>query len=1052
MISGFFIDRPIFACVISIIIVLVGVVGLFMLPIEQYPNITPPQIQVTATYTGADAQSVSDLVAAPIEQQVNGVEKMIYMYSQNSATGSYSLNVFFEIGSDPDMDQVNVQNLVSQALPLLPDEVQRSGVQVQKQSPNILMIVSVQSPDNIFDDIYVSNYANINVVTDLQLVQGVSSVSIINARNYAMRIWLRPDRMAQLSLSASDIVNAVQEQNAQYGIGQIGQPPNSQPVEMNIPITAKGRLTDPKDFDEIVLRAYDNGSMVQIKDIGYTELGAQLYAVDGKLNNKTVTLIAVYQQFGANALDVANGVRKAMKEMSQRFPEGITYTIPYDTTEFIKTSIYEVSKTVWEAAILVVLVVLIFLQKFRATLIPVLAMVVSLVGTFAGMYAMGFSLNTLTLFGLVLAVGTVVDDAIVVIENVERNMREKGLKAKEAAHKAMEEVTGPIIAIVFVLCAVFLPVAFLGGIAGQLYKQFAITISISIIFSGIVALTLSPALAGVILKEQTKETWFSRKFNQYFDAFTNFYIKGSAWFVHNVFFGILFFVAIVVGMGFFFKIIPTSFVPEEDQGYLMVITMMPDASSLDRTTAVDDTITKISMDEPGVDYVVSFSGFSILESLNRTNVGSNFVVLKDWSLRKDPSLHADSILKKLSAKYAQIKEAVVLPFNPPAIQGLGTVGGFEFWIENRGEGGMDTLADKMSEFLAKANSRPELTGLSSSLQVNDMMLYINLDRLKARSMGVPISEVFKTLQVLLGSLYINNFNKYGRTYQVLAQAEPDYRSKISDIGEVYVKNDKGYMVPMHSIVNVEYRKGPTLVSRFNSFNAARILGSAAEGYTSGQAMSAMEEIAQEVLTSDMAYSWAGEAFQEKTAGGSATPVLLGGMLMVFLILAALYERWSLPLAIILAVPLGTFGALLAIWLRGLSNDVYFQIGLVTLIALTAKNAILIVEFAVLKQEEGMTVVDAAIEAAKLRFRAILMTSLTFIFGVLPLVYSTGAGANSRHSVGTGVMGGMISATVLVVLLVPMFYKLVNWRQHRKETGSKEGGPLDQPLEPLEGEG
>lgn len=1045
-ISGFFIDRPIFACVISIIIVLVGLVALFMLPIEQYPNITPPQIQVTTNYNGADAQNISDLIAAPIEQQVNGVEKMIYMYSQNSSTGFYSLSVFFEIGSNPDMDQVNVQNLVTQALPLLPDVVQRTGVQVQKQSPNILMIVAVQSPDNVYDDIFVNNYANINVVTELQLVPGVSSVSIINARQYAMRIWLRPDRMAELGLTSSDIIDAVQEQNATYGIGQIGQAPNIHPVDMNIPISTKGRLSDPQEFDEIILRAFDNGSMLQIKDIGHTELGAQDYSVDGKLNNKTVTLIAVYQQFGANALDVADGVRKEMKNLSKRFPEGITYSIPYDTTEFIKTSIYEVSKTVWEAAILVVLVVLVFLQKLRATLIPVLAMVVSLVGTFAGMYALGFSLNTLTLFGLVLAVGTVVDDAIVVIENVERNMREKGLKPKEAAHKAMEEVTGPIIAIVFVLCAVFIPVAFLGGIAGQLYKQFAITISISIIFSGIVALTLSPALAGVILKEHSRETWFSRKFNELFDKFTDGYIYMSAFFVRHAILGAGLFIGIVLAMLVFFKIIPTSFVPQEDQGYLMVVAMMPDASSLSRTTDVDDTITKISMEEDGVDYVVSFSGFSILESLNRTNVGSNFVVLKDWSVRKAPSLHADSILKKLSMKFAQVKEALILPFNPPAIQGLGTVGGFEFWLENRGEGGMDALAEKTKEFIEKANQRPELTGLSSSLQVDNMLLYINLDRLKARSMGVPISEVFKTLQVLLGSLYINNFNKYGRTYQVLAQAEPNYRSKISDIGEVYLRNDKGHMVPMHSIVNVEYRKGPTLVSRFNSFNAARILGSAAPGYTSGQAMTAMEDLAKELLPSDMAYSWAGEAFQEKTAGGSATPVLLGGMVMVFLILAALYERWALPLAIILAVPLGIFGALLAIYIRGLSNDVYFQIGLVTLIALTAKNAILIVEFAVMKQEEGLTVVEAAIESARLRFRAILMTSLTFIFGVMPLVFSTGAGANSRHSVGTGVMGGMISATLLVVLLVPLFFKMVNWKKHRQEKRDKENPPPPPPPE------
>lgn len=1032
MISRFFIDRPIFACVISIIITIAGLVSLSLLPIEQYPNITPPQIQVTAAYPGADAETVAQLIAAPLEQQINGVENMIYMYSQNSSNGNMSLNVFFNIGSDPDMAQVNVQNRVNLALPQLPEQVQKTGVTIQKQTPNILMIVAVQSPDETYDQIFISNYTTINVIDELQRLEGISNVQNMGARDYSMRIWLRPDRLAELELTTNDVVNAIKEQNAQFAVGQIGQAPNPHPVEMNIPITTKGRLSDPKDFENIILRAYEDGSILYLKDVGRIELGAQDYSIEGRLNGKEVTLVAIYQQYGANALDVANSVRATMKDLAKRFPTGIEYSIPYDTTEFIKVSITEVSHTIYEAAILVVLVVLLFLQKLRATFIPLLAIIVSIIGTFAGMYVFGFSINTLTLFGLVLAVGIVVDDAIVVIENVERNMRLLNLSPKDAAKKAMDEVTGPVIAIVFVLCAVFIPVAFLGGMAGQLYKQFAITISISVVISGIVALTLSPAIAAIILKTHSKETWFTRIFNKGFEKLTNGYISGSAWFVRHDFFGLVAYVVIIGSVLYFFKIIPTSFVPDEDQGYLMAVSVMPDASSLSRTEAVDEKITKISLDQPGVDYVVSFSGFSLLESLNRTTIGSDFIVLKDWDQRKAPELHANAILQELTGKFARIKEAVVPAFNPPAIQGLGTVGGFEFWIENRGGGDVATLDDMVKKFIAKASERPELAGLNSSIQSSNMMLFIDLDRSKARSMGVSISDVFQSLQVLLGSLYVNDFNKFGRTYQVMVQAEPNYRSKLSDIGEVYVRSSSGQMVPLNSIVNVQYYKGPTLVSRFNGFTAAKILGGAAEGYTSGQAILAMEEVANELLPEEMTYSWSGQAFFEKATGGSSTVVLAGAIVMVFLILAALYERWSLPLAIILAVPMGILGALIAIHLRGLSNDIYFQVGMVTLIALTAKNAILIVEFAVIQQEEGKSVVVAAVEAARLRFRAILMTSLTFIFGVVPLVISSGAGAASRHSVGTGVMGGMISATLLVILLVPLFYKWVQWRAIRNE--------------------
>lgn len=1029
MISRFFINRPVFAIVISILITLLGIVSFFNLAIEQYPNMTPPQIQITVSYPGASAKTIADTVAAPLENQINGVENMIYMYSESAATGNLTINVFFEIGANVDQALNNVQDRVDLALSQLPEEVQREGVNVKKQTPTILLLVALQADETRFDELYVNNYATIQIADTLQRLPGISNATVINARNYAMRVWLRPDKMAQLKITTSDIANAVRAQNADYPIGQLGYPPTPSFQPLTLPVTSLGRLSEPAQYDEIILRATsDNGATVQIKNVGRTELGAQDYSVNGSLDGKTAALIAIYQDYGANALDVAAEVKKTLKNLSQHFPSGLYYSIPYDTTTFIKVSIHEVEKTLYEAAILVALVVFIFLQNLRATLIPVIAMIVSIVGTFTGMHLLGFSLNTLTLFGLVLAIGIVVDDAIVVVENVERTMRELNLAPKEAAIKAMEEVIWPIIAIVFVLCAVFIPIAFLGGIAGELYRQFAITIAISVLVSGIVAITLSPVLAALLFKQHHKETRAGIAFNRLLAKCTNAYTKGSAWLIDHMKIGLILFGLLVAVMLFLFKITPTSLVPQEDQGYLFAFANMPDGASLERGQQVTDQLFPMTMHNPAVRNFIALTGFSLVENINRTQVATYFIMLKDWSVRKTKALKAPAVLQELMHDYRTIPEGVVIAANPPAIQGLGTVGGFEFWLVNEGDLGDEAFQQLVEKFIEAANKRVELSGLNTALQTNCMQLYADVDRVKTRALKVDIADVYQTLQVQLGSVYVNNFNKYGHVFQVMLQAEPAFRSTLEEVGNIYVRSLEGKMIPIKSLLTFHTSKGQNLVSRFNGFPAAKVLGAAAPGYTSGQAMQAMEEVALDILPQEVSSSWSGEAYQEKAAGGAGNLAIIGALILVFLILAALYERWSLPLSVLMGVPFGILGALIAISFRDLSNDVYFQIGLVTLIALSAKNAILIVEFAVDKRKEGLLPREAALAAAKLRFRAILMTSLTFIFGVMPLVFSSGAGAASRHSVGTGVMGGMIFATLCGIFFIPLFYKLMEKKE------------------------
>ncbi|MWV11998.1 multidrug efflux RND transporter permease subunit [Pseudomonas sp. R-28-1W-6] len=1022
MISRFFIDRPIFAAVVSIVITLAGLAAMQSLPVAQYPEILPPQVQVTTNYPGASAQVIAETVAAPLEQQINGVEGMIYQLSTSAGSGSMSLSVYFQVGRDPDQATIDVNNRVQAALSKLPEEVRRQGVTVMKKSSDILQMVTMFSPDGSKTPLEISNYALINVIDEIKRLPGVGDVTQFGAKDYSMRVWLRPDKLAQYGLTPTDVVNAIREQNSQFAAGSFGQEPLNEAQAFTYTVTTQGRLVDAKEFEKIILRSDESGASLTLGDVARVELGAQDYSLVTSLNGQRNASFGIYPQPGANALDTAQAVRDTMARLAERFPDGIEYKIPYDTTVFVEVSIEEVIHTFFEALALVVLVVFIFLQNWRATLIPVLAIPVSLVGTFAGMYLLGFSINLLTLFGLVLAIGIVVDDAIVVIENVERVMRTEKLSAREAAIKAMEEVTGPIIAIVLVLCAVFVPVGFLGGLSGEMYKQFAITIAVSVVISGIVALTLSPALCALLLKDEHKEPIAPfRVFNRAFDRMTEAYGAGVTFFLKRSLVGLLLFggmIALTIGL---FSRVPTSLVPDEDQGYVLNAYFLPPAASLSRTDALTSDFDKKLMAHPATRDVVTFAGMDILSNSNRTNAAVTFVPLKDWKERTTPELDARNLTRTFMAMGMQEKDGMMASFNPPPITGMSTTGGFEAFIQNRAGATAQQMAAKVQEFLAAAAKRPELAGMQTTFAANVPQYFVDLDRTKTRALGVAVNDVYTAMQSTFGSYYVNDFNLFGRTWKVSLQSEAEFRRKPQDLSQVYVRSNSGDLIPLSSLIKVERILGPETFTRFNVYPAAKILGGPAPGYSSGQAIAAIQEVAAEVLGSDYTVGWIGSAYQELASQGTGSIAFVFGLIMVFLILAAQYERWSLPLAVVTAVPFAVFGAILAVWLRGIQNDLYFQVGLITLIGLAAKNAILIIEFAVMLREQGKGIFESALEAAKLRFRPIVMTSLAFILGCVPLAISSGAGSASRHSIGTGVIGGMLAATLLAIFLIPMFY-------------------------------
>src|SRR5215470_7441044 len=1025
----FFIDRPIFASVLSIVIVVIGLVAMVTLPIAQFPPITPPVVQIDADYPGASAETVADSVARVIEIQIPGIDNLLYYDSTSTNDGHMTLRLTFEISTNIDIAQVQAQNREKLAEPQLPPEVIRQGVSVKKLSTDLLTVLVLQSADPKYDAFFLANYATVRLVDDIRRLPGVGDAYIFGQQNYSMRVVLDSVRMAQLSLTPSDIVSVVREQNRDFPAGLVGREPTPQENELTIPIITLGRLTEVKDFEEMIVRALPNGSMIRLKDVARIELGAQSYDLEGRYRGKPTALLLTFLAPGFNALDVVREVRQRMDELSKTFPPGVSYDVPYDTTKFIEVSIEEVVKTLRDALILVILVVYLFLQSWRATLIPAVAVPVSLIGTFAGMAALGFSINTLTLFGMILAIGIVVDDAIVVVENVERHM-EGGLSPREAAKKAMDEVTGPVIAIVLVLCAVFVPVGFLGGITGQLYKQFAITIAISVTISGFVALTLSPALCALVLKPggQEERKGIFPLFNKFFDWARDRYTAAAGALIRRAAVALGVLGAVIVVALLLFKVLPPSFLPEVDQGYFITAVQLPDGASLQRTTEVVNKLERFYLSVPELHSTDALLGQNFVFSTRGSNTATIFTPLHLWDQRKRPNQHVKALIGRAFQEFAKIPEALILAFNAPSIRGIGATGGFSVQTQEPSGGDFTKFAAAAQEFVAKARQDPAIGAAGTLFRVSSPRLYAHVNRERAKALGVPVSEVFDTLQAYWGNLYINDFLKFGRIYKVQTEAEAEYRMTPGDIAKIYVRAQNGSgsaLIPLDTVVTTEYTSGPEPVTHFNGYNTALVLGAAAPKASSGQALKALQRVANEVLLpKGYTLDWSGISYQETKVGSKSLAAFSFGLLMVFLVLAAQYESWTVPFAVILAVPFGVFGALSAVWYRGMTNDIFFQIGLVTLIGLSAKNAILLVDFANHRYLAGMTATEAALEAAKLRFRPIIMTSMAFIMGVVPLVFATGAGAAGRQSIGTGVFGGMLAATFLAIFFVPLFFVLI----------------------------
>ena len=1021
MFSRIFIERPIMAAVIAIVIVIAGGIAAPNLPVAQYPDITPPTVKVSTTYPGANAQVVAETVAAPIEQQVNGVEGMIYMSSTSANDGSYNLTVTFEVGSDLDMAQVLVQNRVAVSEARLPEEVKRQGVTTKKQSTSIVLMITLTSRDGRYDALYLTNYGTLRIVDELKRINGVGDVSIFGGGDYSMRVWLDPERLLARGLTTQDVIAAIREQNVQVAAGQIGQPPAPAGQSFQYAINSLGRLESIEQFEQIIVKTGEGGRITRVRDVARVELGSQNYNQAAELNGGPTAAISIYQLPGANALEVAASVRRVMESLTATMPEGLEWSIPFDTTKAVEASIDEVYETLFIAIALVFLTIFVFLQDWRATLIPAVAIPVSLVGTFAVMAALGFSINMLTLFGLVLAIGIVVDDAIVVVENVTRLIDEEGLSAKDAALRAMREVGGPVVATTLVLLAVFVPAAFMGGITGRLNQQFALTIAAATVISSINALTLSPALAAILLRpSEAKTAGFFGTFNSAFDRTSRRYVALVRRAIGNTPVSMACFLALVVAAGWGFTALRTGFLPVEDQGYFFAAAQLPEAASLERSNEVAAHMGEIFADTPGISDVVTVTGYSLLDGASLSNAVTAFVVMTPWEERTESSLSLEGIMADVRRRFQAIEEAIAFSFAPPAINGLGVSGGFQMQLQDRSGVGFDTLQQVAMEMVDDGNAQSGLQALNTSFRARVPQLFAHVDRTKAKTVGVPLDAVFGTLQAALGSAYVNDFNKFGRTFQVTLQADSRFRQERSGIRKLQVRNLSGEMLPLGTLVTVDDAFGPQLVQRYNLYPSAAINGEAAAGFSSGQALQLMEQMADEKLPLSMGTEWTGMSFQEKQAGGETIVIFGLAIVLVFLVLAAQYESWSAPAAVIFAVPLGLLGAVVAVAARGYTNDVYMQIGVILLVALASKNAILIVEFAREQRTQGLGILEAAAEASRLRFRPILMTSLSFVLGVMPLVVASGAGAASRRSLGTVVLGGQLSATVIAVVLVPVF--------------------------------